>query len=151
MNVHTFALTVSAPRDAVFNFLANIENLPRWAGGYCERVYLQRGDWWALTGDGELMLDLSADSRAGVIDLRSGPTAERMNYTPIRVLGLSPRRTLVSFMVIEAPDQSARACERRFVMLRDSAETLLARFGGGELHGATEPLAAAALPELGLN
>jgi hypothetical protein len=36
-------------------------------------------------------------------------------------------------------------------MLRDSAETLLARFGGGELHGATEPLAAAALPELGLN
>jgi uncharacterized protein YndB with AHSA1/START domain len=32
MNIHPLTVTVSAPRDTVFNFLADIENLPRWAG-----------------------------------------------------------------------------------------------------------------------
>ena len=46
MNIHPLTVTVSAPRDAVFNFLANIENLPKWTGAWCERLMLQRGRWW---------------------------------------------------------------------------------------------------------
>ena len=43
MNIRTIALSVAAPRDTVFNFLADIENLPKWAGSWCERLTLERG------------------------------------------------------------------------------------------------------------
>jgi hypothetical protein len=148
MNIRTIALTVSAPRDIVFNFLADIENLPRWAGGYCERIALQRGRWWALTAEGEQVVDMETSAGTGVIDLRAGPLPERMTPTPIRVIALSTRRTLVSLTVIEMPDQSAEAYERRYQLLRAAVNGLLGRFGGGEIH-VTDP--APQFAELGLN
>jgi len=134
MTIRTIAVTVSASRDTVFNFLADIENLPRWAGGYCERIGLQRGRWWALTIEGEQVVELDANAGAGVIDLRAGPRLDRMTPTPIRVLALSDRRTLVSLTVIEAPDQTAESYERRYQLLLAAASGLLRRFSGGEVH-----------------
>ena len=93
----TLTVTVSAARDAVFNFLANIENLPKWSGGYCEDITLQRGRWWAFTADGEQVVDIESSSGTGVIDLRVGPLPESMTLTPIRVVGLSNRQTLHQF------------------------------------------------------
>jgi hypothetical protein len=148
MNIRTIALTVSAPRDSVFNFLADIENLPKWAGGYYERITLLRGRWWALTAEGEHVVDMETSAGTGVIDLRAGPLLERVTPTPIRVLALSPRRSLVSITVIEAPDQSAEACERRHRLLLDAANNLVRRFGGGEVHA---PDPAPQFLELGLN
>jgi hypothetical protein len=145
MNIHPLTVTVSAPRDTVFNFLADIENLPKWAGAWCERLMLQRGRWWALTAEGEQVVDLETSAGTGVIDLRAGPAPERFRLTPIRVVALSPRRTLISFILIEGPDEPDEVFARRRDLLQRAADTLLKRFGGGELHSAP-PLA-----ELGLN
>jgi len=144
MNIHPLNVTVSAPRDLVFNFLADIENLPKWAGAWCERLALQRGRWWALTSEGEQVMDMETSAGTGVIDLRAGISAEKFRLLPIRVVALSPRRTLVSFLVIEGADESDLAFARRRDRLQTAAEGLLKRFGGGEVH-------AAPLAELGLN
>ena len=148
MNIRTIAVTVSAPRDTVFNFLADIENLPKWAGEYCERVSLERGRWWALTADGEQVVDIEASSGTGVIDLRAGPLPERMNLTPIRVLTLSARRTLVILTVIESTGQAADAYERRYEIFLGAASSLLRRFSGGEVQAPSVSLQCA---ELGVN
>jgi hypothetical protein len=148
MNIRTIAVTVSAPRDTVFSFLADIENLPKWAGVWCEQLALQRGRWWALTAEGEQVLDLETSAGTGVIDLRAGPAPEQMTLVPIRVLALSSRRTLVSFLVIESPDQSAEAYGLRHERWLTAARGLIRRFSGGELHVA-EP--AAEFLALGLN
>ena len=148
MNIRTVALTVSAPRDTVFNFLADIENLPKWAPGYCERIALERGRWWALTAEGEQVMDMETSAGTGVIDWRAGPLPERMNLIPLRVLALSTRRSLVTLTLIEAPDDPAEAGERRYEILLDAARGLLRRFGGGELHA---PPAALQFAELGVN
>jgi len=150
MNIRTITLTLSAPRDGVFNFLADIENLPKWAGGYYERLTLERGRWWSLTAEGDQVVDLETSAGTGVIDLRSGPLPERMTLMPIRVVALSPRRTLVSLTVIETPDQTATAFARRYVIWRTAVEGLLRRFDRGDLHDA-EPESAPHLAELGLN
>ena len=150
MTIRTIALTLSAPRDGVFNFLADIENLPKWAGGYYERLALERGRWWALTAEGDQVVDVETSAGTGVIDLRSGPLPERMTLMPIRVVALSLQRTLVSVTVIETPEQSAAAFARRYVIWRTAVEGLLKRFGSGELH-AVEAEPAAQLAELGLN
>ncbi len=148
MNIRTIAVTVSAPRDIVFNYLADIENLPKWAGVWCERLGLQRGRWWALTAEGEQVLDMETSAGTGVIDLRAGPSPERMTPMPVRVLALSPRCTLVSFIIIGFPGQSAEACGIRHERWLTAARGLIRRFDGGELHLA-EP--AAEYLALGLN
>ena len=145
MNIHPLTIIVSVPRDAVFNFLADIENLPKWTAGWCERLMLQRGRWWALTSEGEQVVDLETSAGTGVIDLRAGLSPERFRLTPIRVIALSTRRTLVSFILIEGPDEPDELFARRRERLQRAADALLKRFGGGELHSAP-PLA-----ELGLN
>jgi hypothetical protein len=145
MNIHPLTVTVSAPRDTVFNFLADIENLPQWTVGWCERLMLQRGRWWALTAEGEQVVDVETSSGTGVIDLRAGPSPERFRHTPIRVVALSTRRTLISFVLIEGPDESDADFARRRERLQRAGDALLKRFGGGEVHSAP-PLA-----ELGLN
>ncbi len=145
MNIHPISITVSAPRDTVFNFLADIENLPKWTAGWCERLMLQRGRWWALTAEGEQVVDMETSAGTGVIDLRAGPSADRFRHTPIRVVALSTRRTLISFLLIEGPDEGEGSFLRRRERLQAAADELLRRFGGGELH------AAPVLAELGLN
>jgi hypothetical protein len=145
MNIHPLTVTVSAPRDTVFNFLADIENLPRWAGAWCERLALQRGRWWALTSEGEQVMDMETSAGTGVIDLRAGASPERFRLMPIRVVALSTRRTLVSFLLIEGPDETNDAFVRRRERLQSAADGLVKRFGGGEVH------CAPSLVELGLN
>ena len=148
MHIRTIAVTLAAPRDTVFNFLADIENLPKWAGGWCERLALERGRWWAFTVEGEQVVDLESGAGTGVIDLRAGPLPERLTPTPIRVFALSPRRTLLTVTVIEAPDQTTEGYERRYQLLLTATGGLLRRFGGGELH---PPAAVPELAELGRN
>jgi uncharacterized protein YndB with AHSA1/START domain len=147
MNIHPLTVTVSAPRDTVFNFLADIENLPKWTAGWCERLMLQRGRWWALTSEGEQVVDMETSAGTGVIDLRAGPSPDRFRHTPIRVVALSPRRTLVSFLLVEGPDEGEGSFLRRRERLQLAADELLRRFGGGERH----EVARAELAELGLN
>jgi hypothetical protein len=148
MNTQTFTITVSASRDTVFNFLADIENLPKWAGGYCERLTLQRGRWWALTVEGEQVVDMETSAGTGVLDLRAGPLPEHMTLTPLRVIALSARRTLVSILLIESPDQGAEVFARRCRIFREAMQGMLGRFGGGEMHS---PDNTPELLELGLN
>ena len=82
MNIHPLTVTVSAPRDTVFNFLADIENLPRWAGAWCERLALQRGRWWALTRH--------ADQRLGNVAWQAGDWfvfGAEASGLPVEVIG----------------------------------------------------------------
>lgn len=134
MNILALTVTVSASREVVFNFLADIENLPKWSGGYCEGITLQRGRWWALTADGEQVVDMETSAGSGVIDLRAGPLPESMTLTPIRVVGLSNQRTLISFVLIEAPGRGPENFVRRCRIWRAAVAGLPGRFGGGEVH-----------------
>lgn len=148
MNIRTLAVTVAAPRDTVFNFLADIENLPRWAGGFCERLYLERGRWKALTSQGELDCDLEASAGTGVIDLRFGPSIDRLAVLPLRVLALGSRSTLVTVAFVEPPEWPAGLAQRDGAEMLAELEGLVRRFGGGELH---LPEPALALAEPGRN
>ena len=82
----TAVITVAAAPAAVFRELADIERLPRWAGGFCERVGLARGRWVALTSLGELFLALDADERAGEITLRAGWNERELHALNFRIV-----------------------------------------------------------------
>jgi len=148
MNIRTLAVTLAAPRATVFNFLADIENLPRWAGGFCERIYLERGRWRALTSQGELFVDLEAGTGTGVIDLRFGPSIDRLAVLPLRVLALGTRSTLVTVAFVEPPEWPVGVAQRDAGEMLAELEGLVRRFGGGDVH---LPEPALALAEAGCN
>lgn len=79
----TTVLTVAAPLETVFNHLANIENLPRWAGDFCESLWLGREHWTALTGLGELFVVIEADASAGEIVFCVGWNAAAFQRLPM--------------------------------------------------------------------
>lgn len=148
MNIRTLAVTVAAPRDTVFNFLADIENLPRWAGGFCERLYLERGRWRALTSQGELYCELEAATETGIIDLRFGASTDRMALLPLRVMCLGAGSTLVTVAFSEPPDSQGSIAQRDGGEMLAELEGLVRRFGGGEVH---LPEPALGLVEPGVN
>ena len=148
MNVRTVSVIVSAPRDTVFNFLADLENLPRWAPSLCERLYLTRGRWMALSPQGEVHIDLEANNGTGVIDLRAGAAPDRMPLLPLRVIPLALRSTLVSVTFVPAPEWPAGIMQCDADALICELQGLLRRFGGGELCAA-DPVPQ--LAELGMN
>ena len=85
MQSRTITLTVATPSTTVFNFLADIEHLPHWSGGFCEWIELHREGWWAYTALGELEVASKVDDIAGAIDLRFAHTAGWKLVIPVRV------------------------------------------------------------------
>jgi hypothetical protein len=85
MQTRVLTLTVAAPRAAVFNFLADIEHLPAWTGGFCEWIELHREGWWAYTAVGELAVESKADDITGEIDLRLRHVSGWTIIVPLRV------------------------------------------------------------------
>ena len=108
--------------------------------GLSDRVRCVEGDYTALPSG-----IAPADLAYAIESFVHGPSPERFRLIPIRVVALSTRRTLVSFILIEGPDEPDDAFARRRERLQRAADALLKSFGGGEVHSAP-PLA-----ELGLN
>ena len=112
MQIRTITLTVAASRDTVFNFLADIENLPRWAGGFCEWIELHREGWWAYTALGELEVMTKVDDIAGTIDLRFGHAAGWKIVIPVRVRTDGAGESLVSLACAQPAGLSDEHYER---------------------------------------
>jgi uncharacterized protein YndB with AHSA1/START domain len=140
----TAVLTVAAAPAQVFRELADIENLPRWAGGFCERVALSRGRWVGLTSLGEMLLALEADERAGAITLAAGWRERELHEVRLEVAAVGPdeegvvlgsdvasaavRGTRVTFTARPVTGEDhARLCRA----LANEWSGLVARLGGG--------------------
>ncbi len=130
MKAHTLDVILSAPRDAVFRLLADVEALPRWAAAFCERVDLVDGGWLALTGAGEVFCEIEADDRTGVIDLRLAMGGEPPGLMPVRVLALPGGDTLVTLTLLQSTVQSSAQYHRLRRALQQDLQALGRRLGG---------------------
>ena len=148
MNLRTLNLLVSTPRDTVFNFLADIENLPRWAPSLCERLYLFGGRWMTLSRQGELPVELETEARSGVIDLHAGTGRKDSAVLPLRVLAVAEGSTLISVTYLPAPEWPAGVMQCDADAFEGDLEALVRRFGGGEV---CAPAPLPQLAELGVN
>ena len=68
MRTDTQSVTIAAPADRTFEFLADPANLPRWAIGFARRVRRDGDGWIVETGQGEMPIRFETDPRLGVID-----------------------------------------------------------------------------------
>lgn len=134
MQTRIISATICASRSIVFNFLADVENLSKWAPGFAERIELRHNGWWAYTLRGEIFVELDVDDRTGVIDLRMGQSGTQVETLPVRVLPLSPRKTLVYVVLLQSEGQSPEQYELQYQALVLSVRHLVHQLGGGKLN-----------------
>lgn len=128
MQNRILTLTVAASRAAVFNFLADIENLPAWSGGFCEWIELHREGWWAYTAAGELAVESKVDDIAGVIDLRLQHSGGWTIVIPLRVRSDGGEGVLVTAACNQPAGLSDEAYETMFDCLIAGLRQLADRF-----------------------
>ena len=97
MNSVTETCVVNVPRDSVFEFLSNIENIPKWATKFVKKLTLVDNKYKALTPIGEVFIRLDTDKKAGLIDIYAGPTEDNMTPAYMRIISLPNNSTAVMF------------------------------------------------------
>jgi hypothetical protein len=78
----------AAPPDQAFDFIADPENLPRWAVGFCQSIRRDTASddrWVVTTAHGEVALRYVVDRARGIIDfhLSPAPGVETVAYSRV--------------------------------------------------------------------
>jgi polyketide cyclase/dehydrase/lipid transport protein len=73
MRADTKTISIEAPPEKVLKFLADPENLPRWAVGFAKAIRREGDRWVVSTGGGDIVVRIDADGRTGVVDFWMSP------------------------------------------------------------------------------
>jgi len=85
MRADTQTITVPASPDDAFAFLADPENLPRWAVGFARRIRREGEAWLVQTAHGEMPIRIEAAAARGTIDFHMTvvPEVETVAYSRV--------------------------------------------------------------------
>jgi hypothetical protein len=114
----TVTTVLDAPREAVFDYMADIENVPRWATEFARELKRDADGYRVVNGLGEFRFEIRADRDTGVIDMYAGPDAERMAVFPTRAVGLPDGRTAYSFTMFQAQDMPDELFDAQYASLQ---------------------------------
>jgi hypothetical protein len=100
--------TISRSPAAVYNFVANPRNLPKWAAGLSGSIKQMDGQWIAASPMGKVKITFAPKNTLGVLDhdvtLESGATF----YNPMRVQP-NGKGSEVMFTLYRLPNVSDKA------------------------------------------
>jgi PAS domain S-box-containing protein len=103
METRTVTAVLRAPKDDVFNYLSQIENLPGWATEFARELKYEDGKAKVVNGRGEFFFAIEAEPKTGVIDMYAGPTEDELALFPTRVVGLPNGASAFSFTMFQVP------------------------------------------------
>ena len=85
MRADTQSITLPVSSEEAFAFLAEPENLPRWAVGFARGIRREGDDWIVQTAQGEMPIRVVSDAVRGTIDfqMRVAPGLEAVAYSRV--------------------------------------------------------------------
>jgi hypothetical protein len=124
----TVTAVLDAPKKAVFEYLADVANLPEWANEFARELHYEDGHAKVVNGLGEFYFRIEADPETGVIDMYAGPTQDELALFPTRVVALPDGRSAYSFTMFKAPGMPDELFESQYESLRREFDNIRARF-----------------------
>ena len=82
----TLTVSIDCPADQVYGFVANPENLPRWATAFCRSVRRSDSGWIVEMQQGEVTVRFVPRNTMGVLDHFVSPAPGVEIYVPMRVV-----------------------------------------------------------------
>jgi hypothetical protein len=129
MESRTVTTILDAPKEEVFAYLSQVENLPGWATEFARELRYEDGKAKVVNGLGELYFAIDADAETGVIDMYAGPTEAELGLFPTRVVALPGGASAFSFTMFQAPGMSDELFESQYRSLLRELENVRAMFG----------------------
>ncbi len=124
MNSKTATLVLHAPKESVFSFLSNVENLPKWATIFCRELKIVDGKCKVVTPSGELFFEMVSDKKTGVIDMFAGTNERQMGIFPVRVIDLSNGACVILFTMFQTPGMSDEQFVAQYQSLLEEFENI---------------------------
>jgi hypothetical protein len=128
MQARTVIAVLDAPREQVFRYLADVENLPAWATEFARELKFEDGKAKVVNGLGEFYFSIEADPETGVIDMYAGPTEEELAVFPTRVVGLAGGKVAYSFTMFQGPEMPDELFESQYEALIREFDNIRHRF-----------------------
>ena len=129
MRSATVTTVLPAGRDAVFDYLADVDNLPGWATEFARELRRDGDGYKVVNGLGEFYFAIDADPGTGVIDMYAGPTKEQMAVFPTRAVALPDGRTAYSFTMFQGPGMPDELFESQYESLVREFENIRRELG----------------------
>ena len=124
----TVTAVLDAPQRDVFDYMADIRNLPEWATEFARELRREGDDYKVVNGLGEFYFAIQADPRTGVIDMYAGPSKEAMAVFPTRTVSLPDGRTAFSFTMFQGPGMPDELFESQHESLKREFVNIERRF-----------------------
>jgi hypothetical protein len=124
----TVTTVLDAPKDAVFDYLSQVENLPEWATEFAQELRYEDGKAKVVNGLGEFYFRIDADRATGVIDMYAGPNVDELALFPTRVVPLGEGKSAYSFTMFKAPELPDELFEAQYESLRREFDNIRAHF-----------------------
>jgi hypothetical protein len=126
----TVTAVLPARANEVFDYLADIENLPEWATEFARRLERHGPDYKIVNGLGEFFFEIRADPATGVIDMYAGPSEDELAVFPTRAVALADDRTAYTFTMFQAPGMPDELFESQYASLCREFRNIERIFGG---------------------
>jgi hypothetical protein len=126
----TVTSVIDAPSGHVFAYLADIENLPRWATEFARELKVVDGRHKVVNGLGEFFFEIRADEGTGVIDMLAGPALDELAIFPARVVDLGGGRSAFTFTMFRWPGQPEELFESQYRSLAREFENIERELSG---------------------
>ena len=130
MTSRTVTTMLEAPKREVFDYLADVRNLPDWATEFARELKVVDGRHKVVNGLGEFFVELHADAETGVIDMLAGSTEEELALFPTRVVSMGDRRSAFIFTMFQQPGQPDDLFDGQYDALLRELAIVEDRFGG---------------------
>ena len=128
MITRTVTAVLDAPKDVVFDYLSQLDNLPDWATDFAQELKYVDGKAKVVNGLGEFYFTIAADRETGVIDMYAGPTEDELALFPTRVVPLGEGKSAYSFTMFKAPGMPDELFESQYESLRREFDNIRGRF-----------------------
>jgi len=102
----TFSISIAAAPQAVYEFVSNPANLPRWAWAFCKSIRQENGQWVIQTDMGAMTFRVAPANDYGVLDHFVSPSPDFEIYVPMRVIANGPHASEVIFTLFQQPGMS---------------------------------------------
>ncbi|GJM03630.1 MAG: hypothetical protein DHS20C08_21310 [Rhodomicrobium sp.] len=105
LRAKTTTARFKAPVEKLQAFVADINNLPKWATTFCKELKREGGDHKVTTPGGEIYFRIVSDPVNGIADMWGGPSKDQMMRWPVRIVDDGMGGSVIAFTNIQTPDQ----------------------------------------------
>lgn len=130
----TVSVSINCDPRTVYEFVSNLENLPKWAKMFCRSVERSNGEWIVETLQGPAKVSLAERNDFGILDHYVSPSPDVEIFVPMRVVP-NGNGSEVIFTVFQPADMSEEKYADDIRLVEHDLKNL-EKYNGGELKSA---------------